>query len=304
MNKIYLPTLQQMRLFEAVARHQSITRAAAEVNLSQPTVSMQIKSLENKIGSPLTQHVGKSIELTPIGQEVAQTAGDVLGCFKQMEATIDGLRQQVSGQLSVAAVSSAKYFLPKLIGAFKRKFPLVEPRLQIANRELILDRIARRADDLYIMGQPPVEKTADAHVVSENVIVLAAAPDHPLVSKTDIPPAVIAGQNIIGRESGSGTRKAVENFFHEHGCTFHPHMEFDDSEAIKQAAASGLGIAYISLHALRLELGAGELKILNVQGFPLRRRWYAVHHGDAQLSRATHSFLDFLRKDDAHPPLS
>ena len=299
MLKIIPPTLQQMRLFEAVARHGSITRAAEEVNLTQPSVSMQVKSLEEKIGLPLTEQIGKALYLTRAGEEVASASRDVLERLGAMRHTLEDMHQVVAGPLSVSAVSTAKYILPQLLGNFKRRYPGVEPRLQFTNRETVVARMARNADDLYIMGRTPKEEAVIAEPFLNNVIVFVARPDNPLAGKKHLSLAQISSENIIQREPGSGTRLAVEKMFHAAGVPFTGHMEFDDSEAIKQGVMSGLGVAYLSLQSLRHERAAGELEVLDVDGFPLRRRWFAVHRKGKRLTSVAQTFLDFLQNE--HP---
>ena len=294
MSRMITPTLQQMRLFEAVARHGSITRAAEEVHLTQPSVSMQVKTLEEKVGMPLTEQIGKALHLTRAGEEVAAACRDILGRLSEMETALEDLHGEVGGPLSVAVVSTSKYFLPQLLGSFKRRFPKVEPRLQITNRETVLARLRDNVDDLYIMGQPPEEEAVIAEPFLENVIVFVARPDHPLVGRRSIPLSRIAEENVIRREPGSGTRQAVEKLFSAAGVDLPTHMEFDDSAAIKQGVISGLGVAYLSLHSLRLELAAGEIAVLDVEGFPLRRRWFAVHRKGKRLSNAARAFHDYL----------
>jgi DNA-binding transcriptional LysR family regulator len=293
---IITPTIQQLRLLEAVARHHSITRAAEEVHLTQPSVSMQVRTLEEKIGMPLTEQVGRALHLTRAGEVVATAAREILARLSEMEAGLESLDKEVGGRLSVAVVSTAKYFMPQLLGSFKRRFPKVEPRLQITNRESLLARMSANVDDLYIIGRLPDEEaqTVIAEPFLENVIAFVARPDHPLVGQKAIPLARIARQDLLNREPGSGTRLAVERLCAAAGVTLRTHMEFDDSEAIKQGVVSGLGIASLSLHTVRHELATGELAVLDVQGFPLRRRWYAVHHKGKRLSNAAERFLDFL----------
>lgn len=297
MNRVIPPTLQQLKLFEAVARHGSITRAAAEVHLTQPTVSMQVKSLEEKIGLPLTEQIGKQLHLTRAGEEVSNAARDILGRMGELQASLEGMHHNVAGPLSVAVVSSAKYFLPQFLGQFKRRYPNVDPRLQIVNRETILKRIADNADDLYIMGQPPEDHPVVADPFLENVIVCTARSDHPLAKRKGISLQEIANEDIIRRETGSGTRKAVDRLFTKADVTLTSHLEFDDSEAIKQAVISGLGVAFLSRHSLRLELEAGELIALDAEGFPLHRRWFAMHRKGKRLSKVAQSFLDFLHEE-------
>lgn len=303
MLRLIPPTFQQMRLFEAVARHHSITRAAEEVHLTQPSVSMQIKTLEEKMGQPLTEHIGKVMHLTPVGEEVAAASRDILQRLRDMEAAIEDMHREVAGPLSVAVVSTAKYFMPQLLGSFKRRHPRVQPRLQITNRKSILERIADNADDLYIMGQPPGEDAVVVEPFLENVIVFVARPDHPLAGERSIPLARMAEESIIRREPGSGTRQAVETLCKANNVELTTHMELDDTEAIKQGVMSGLGVAYLSLHALRLELAAGDLTVLDVEGLPLRRRWYAAHHKGKRLTNAAQGFLEFLRQESRDPGL-
>lgn len=293
------PTLQQLRLFEAVARHRSITRAAAEVNLTQPSVSMQVRTLQDKIGLPLTEQIGKVLHLTRAGEEVAASARDILDRLAEMEHALEDLHGAVAGELSVAVVSTARYFMPEVLGRFKRRFPRVEPRLQITNRDKLLERLTDNRDDLYVMGQPPQEEAVVADQFMENIIVFAARPDHPLGGRRNIPLTRLAREEVLSREAGSGTRRAVEAMFAQAGLSLRTHMEFDDTEAIKQGVISGLGIASLSRHALRLELAAGELAVLDVQGFPLHRPWYAVHRKGKRLTNAAQAFLAFLQEQGA-----
>ncbi|WP_137701719.1 LysR family transcriptional regulator [Marimonas lutisalis] len=288
------PTLQQMRLFAAVARHRSFTRAAEEVHLTQPTVSMQVKRLEEKIGMPLTEQIGKTLHLTAAGEEVFAACTDVLARLDGLETSLDDLRGNIAGPLNVCVVSSAKYFMPQLLGSFTRRYPQVSPRLQITNRETLLSRMSANADDIYVTGQVPEGFDVQDDPFLENVIVVVAHPSNPLAQARNIPLERLAEEDFIRREPGSGTRKAVQRLFEAQGVTLPPHMELDDSEAIKQAVISGLGVAFLSLHSLRLELAAGELVTLDVAHFPLRRRWYAVHRRGKHLSNAARAFLDYL----------
>jgi DNA-binding transcriptional LysR family regulator len=273
-------TLQQLRLFVAVAEQKSVTRAAEEVHLTQPAVSIQIKRLEGKIGMPLIEHIGKELHLTVAGEEVFDAAKDILERLSDLETSLNDLRGEVAGPLNIHVVSSGKYFMPHLLGSFVRRYPKVEPRLEITNRAILLSSLAKNQSDLYIMGQPP-----------EGVAVV----EYP--GKKKIPLAKIAKERFVGRESGSGTRKAVEKLFHDKGLDISAYIELDSAEGIKQGVIGGLGIGVLSKHSLRLELDAGELVILDVQGFPLRRRWYVSHREGKRLSRAAQLFLQYLQEE-------
>lgn len=290
-------TLQQLRLFAAVAKHKSFTRAAEEVHLTQPAVSIQVKRLEEKVGLPLTEQVGKRMHLTSAGEEVFAASQDVLSRLDDLQTALDDLRGEIAGPLNVTVVSSAKYFLPQLLGTFVRRYPKVEPRLKIANRAQLLQRLSGNEDDVYVMGQPPEGLTVDEHPFLENVIVVTARPDHPLAKKKSISLEQLAKEQIIGRETGSGTRKAIEILFKNAGLSVAPYIELESNEGIKQGVIGGLGIAFLSQHSLRLELNAGELVVLDVEGFPFRRRWYAVNRTEKRLSNAARAFLQFLDEE-------
>jgi DNA-binding transcriptional LysR family regulator len=290
-------TLQQLRLFAAVAEHKSVTRAAEEVHLTQPAVSIQIKRLEGKVGMPLIEHIGKELHLTVAGEEVFEASKDVLERLSDLETTLNDLRGEVAGPLNIHVVSSGKYFMPHLLGSFVRRYPKVEPRLQITNRASLLAGLAKNQSDLYIMGQPPEGVSVVEYPFLENILVVVARPDHPLAGKRKIPHARIAKERFVGRESGSGTRKAVEKLFADKGLNMEAYIELDSAEGIKQGVIGGLGIGVLSKHSLRLELEAGELVVLDVAGFPLRRRWYVSHREGKRLSRAAQLFLQYLQEE-------
>ena len=293
-------TLQQLRLFEAVARHRSFTRAAEEIHLSQPAVSIQVKRLEENVGMSLFELVGKRITLTEAGRELYTASKDVLGRLAVLDSTIDSLKGEVAGTLRVTAVTSAKYFLPHLLGAFIRRFPKVEPRLIVANRAGLLERVADNKDDLYVMGHVPDGLDVEEDPFLENIISVVASPDHPLANKRKITLKQLTEERFLVRESGSGNRKVVEEAFQAHGLTINPYMELGSAEAIKQGVMAGLGISALSLHNLRLEIAAGQIVVLKVEGFPLRRRWNVVHRTGKPLSPASQSFIEFLQTEGQH----
>lgn len=293
-------TLQQLRLFEAVARHKSFTRAAEESNLSQPAVSIQVKRLEENVGLPLFEHVGKRISLTEAGRELYSASKDVLGRLAELDVAIDSLSGEVAGTLRVAAVTSAKYFLPHLLGAFLRRYPEVEPKLIVANRASLLERVADNEDDLYVMGHVPEELDVAEYPFLENIISVVASPDHPLANRRKITLKQLTQERFLVREMGSGNRKVVEEFFEKQGLTINPYMELGSAEAIKQGVMAGLGISALSLHNLRLEIAADQIVVLKVEGFPLRRRWNVIHRNGKNLSPAAMSFVEFLKAEGQH----
>jgi DNA-binding transcriptional LysR family regulator len=292
-------TLHQMRIFHSLGRHLSFTRAAEELFLSQPAVSIQVKRLEESVGMPLVEQMGKRIFLTEVGKELFEACRDVLDRLRVLDEDMTGLEEGVRGPLNLAAITSSKYFMPHLLGAFLREHPAVEPRLTVTNQTRVLERLEGNMDDLVIMGTLPENLDLEAAFFLDNPLVVVAPPDHPLVGEKQIPLARLLQERFLSREPGSGTRAARSRLFAEHGLTIQPYMELGSSEAIKQAVMAGLGISVLSLHNLRLELKTGLIAVLDVEHFPLQRQWYAVHLKGKKLSATTRRFLDFLLQDGA-----
>lgn len=293
-------TLHQLRLFHSLGKHFSFTRAAEEMSLSQPAMSIQIKRLEESIGMPLVEKIGKRLFLTEAGRELFDASRDVLDRLKVLNEDMIGMEEGVKGPLNLAAITTAKFFMPHLLGAFLKDYPGVEPTITITNQSKVIRRLEENLDDLVIMGRVPDSMELEAAYFLDNPLVVVAPPDHPLVGRKNIPLERIAEERFISRESGSGTREARIRLFAEHGveCT-NTYMELGSSEAIKQAIIAGLGISVLSKHNLRLELEAGVLAVLDVQHFPLMRKWYAVHLKSKKLSNTSKRFLDFLLNDGA-----
>ncbi|QBQ56562.1 LysR family transcriptional regulator [Nitrosococcus wardiae] len=287
-------TLQQLRLFEAVARHRSYTRAAEELHLSQPAVSIQLKRLEGSIGLPLFEQVGKKLFLTRAGEEVYAAASEVVARLKYLAGAVTDMKGMVAGPLQIAVVTSAKFFMPHFLGRFLREHPEVQPQLTVTNRARVLERLAANQDDFVVMGQIPEHLVQNAQPFMENRLVPIAHPDHPLVKESTIPLQRFSSERFLMREAGSGTRAITERLFTEHGLLVKPYMELGSSEAIKQGVMAGLGVSVLSTSSLALELETGRIIVLPVQGFPIHCMWHAVHLEGKRLGLTASAFLDFL----------
>ncbi len=286
-------TFRQLEIFEAIARLGSFTRASEELFLTQPTVSMQIKKLTETVGVALIEQVGKKIHLTPDGQQLALATREIFGIMDRYTMSVaerQGLKQ---GQLRLMAITTASYFAPRLLGEFARLYPGIDVSLRVTNKEQVLASIADNLDDLYFLGQPPDDIDVVATPIMDNPIEVLAAPDHPLAHKKKLTLERLAQEPWLMREKGSGTRNAIERRFAEHGITIRPRMELGSNEAIKQAILAGLGISAVSRHALTLNQ-PGQFAVLDVQGFPILRHWYAVYPAGRQLSVVARAFLDYL----------
>jgi DNA-binding transcriptional LysR family regulator len=292
-------TLHQLRLFQSLGTHLSFTRVAEELHLTQPAVSIQIKRLEESVGLPLVEQMGKKLFLTEAGKELFEASRDVLERLRVLGEDMAGLEEGVRGPLNLAAITTAKYFMPYLLGHFLRDYPAVKPRLTITNQSRVIERLENNLDDLVIMGTVPENMDLEAEFFLDNPLVVVASPNHPLVGQKNIPLARIAEEPFLSREPGSGTRQARTRLFNQHGLTPKVYMELGSSEAIKQAVLAGLGISVLSQHNIRLELESGLLAVLDVEHFPLMRKWYAVHLKGKKLSHTTRRFLNFLLQDGA-----
>lgn len=291
-------TLQQLRLFEAVASHGSYTRAAEAIHLTQPAISIQIKRLEETLGVSLFEQMGKKIYLTAAGKELYATCRDIFGRLGTFEGRLDELRGEVAGPLNLAAVTTAKYFLPHYLGAFLRRYPKVVPQLKVSNRARIIERMEANEDDIYILATLPERLDIEAHPFLKDELVIFAHPKHPLAGKKNIPLEKVLGERIIAREAGSGIRMTFERLLAENGLHLEPYMELGSGEAIKQAVMSGIGIAVLSTFSLKLELESKRLAVLDVKGMPVRRNWYAVHRRGKHLTPTALRFIEFLQTAD------
>lgn len=287
-------TLRQLQVFEAIARHLSFTRAAEELYLTQPTVSMQIKQLTETVGMPLFEQIGKRIHLTDAGKDLCTLCREVFDSLERFEMSIADRKGLKQGRLRLAVITTAEYFAPRVLGAFCQRYPGIEASLTVINRERVLERMTQNLDDLYILGQPPESLDAHSQSFMENPLVVLAASDHPLVNCKRISLKRIAEEPFLVREPGSGTRIATQRLFDKHKITPNIRMELGSNEAIKQAIVGELGIAVLSRHCLALEGEAGPLRILDVQGFPIERQWYLAYPEGKQLSIAAQTFYTYL----------
>jgi DNA-binding transcriptional LysR family regulator len=291
-------TLRQLKVFEAIGRHLSFSRAAEELHLTQPAVSMQVKSLEDSAGLPLTEQVGKKIRLTPAGEEVARTARRIALQLREAEEALAAMKGAEAGRLLIGVVSTAKYFAPALLAEFKRRHPGVELRLSVSNRSAIVRQLAENEIDLAIMGSPPREFDTVAEVFAEHPLVFIAAPGHPLTGKK-IDAAVLTQEILLIREQGSGTRSALERYLEEQKVGAGETAEMSSNETLKQAVMAGMGVAFISEHTIGLERSVGRLAILNITGTPVKRQWHLVHRAEKRLLPTAEAFREFMRKEGA-----
>ena len=292
-------TLRQLKVFEAVARHLSYSRAAEELHLTQPAVSIQIKTLEGHVGLPLFEQLGKKVYLTPGGTEMVHFSRSVIQLFQEAEEALAQFKGISGGRLNVAVISAGDYFFPRLLVEFVRHHQGVKLNLTVHNREELLGQLAANLTDLAVMVRPPREMDTLNESFAPHPYVIVAAPDHPLVGKKKIPLSVLKHQPFVVREKGSDTWNSMEDGFGEHLKDLNIVMEIKSTETIKQAVIAGMGIGFLSAHTISLELQAGSLVMLDVEGFPVMLDWYVVHRKDKRLPPVALAFKNFLLSDGA-----
>ncbi len=290
-------TLHQLRVFEAVARHNSFTRAAEELFLTQPTVSMQVKQLTKAVGLPLFDQVGKRLYLTEAGQRLLAASREIFDKLDQLEMTVADLKGLRQGKLRLAVITTAKYFVPRLLGPFCQKYPGIDISLQVTNHLGITERLNDNLDDLYIVSQIPEGLLLSSHPVLKNPLVVIASAKHPLAGQKNIPITALMHEPFIMREPGSGTRRSVQEVFDRHGISVKVRLELGSNEAIKQAIRGELGISVLSRHTLGLQGAMEELTILDVQEFPIENQWYVIYPQGKQLSIVAQTFFEYLLQE-------
>jgi len=288
-------TLRQLRVFVSVGKHLNFTRAAEELAMSPPAVSMQVRELEEQVGMALFDRNSRAVSLTTVGEYVLAHARRVLAAMRDAEDMVANLRGLKGGALDVVMVSTAKYFVPRLLAQFRQEHPQVEIRLRVAhNREQIVELMRQGEVELAIMGRPPQEWSMRAEPFALHPHVLVTAPDHPFAHMERVPAQALLREPFIVREDGSGTRAALHEYLQAHHLSVHIAMEMASNEAIKQAVMAGMGVSLLSLHTMGLELQHGLIATPEVEGLPLMRRWHVVNTLGRTLSPAAEAFRYFM----------
>lgn len=290
-------TFRQLKLLEAVARNSSFTRAAEELHLTQPAVSIQIKQLEDEVGMPLFEHMGKKIFLTAAGREMYGFSRTIAQQFTDIRRVLDEMKGIHHGKLDIAVASTAKYFAPYLLAAFCKQHAGITVNLNVTNREAVLRELADNIPDMAIMGSPLKGRDLVAEPFMSNPLVVIAPPNHPLAQGGRIPLQTLLEESFIVRERGSGTRNAIERFLEEQNQTMTTTMEMSRNEAIKHAVMAGLGLGIVSVHTLEMEFKLKRLVVLNVEGFPILKDWYIVHREGKRFSAAAQAFKEFVSQE-------
>jgi len=293
-------TFRQLRLFLALAQTESVTKAARMMHVTQPTASMQLKEITENVGLPLFEVISKKVHLTQLGVELAKTAREMTAQWEAFEQHVTQTRGLTKGNLRVAVVSTAKYFIPRLLGSFCSKYPEVDISLEILNRDGVIKRLEDNSDDLYVMSKPPVHIDLEDHILMPNPLCMIAYKGHPLANKKNLRLQDLKEERFILRELGSGTRMSTDLHFKQKKFTPNLLLELGSNEAIKKAVASRLGVAVMSIHALDQFDYDNEISVLKLQDFPINSQWHLVHLKGKALTPIAKAFYEHVLIESKH----
>ena len=292
-------TLRQLKVFETVARHLSFSRAAAELHLTQPAVSIQIRTLEGHVGVARFEQLGKKVYLTQGGAELLHHCRAIIQQFQDAEDAMAQFTGISGGKLNVAVISAGDYFLPHLMVGFAGRHPGVKLNLTVHNREELLGELAANRTDLAVMVRPPAHLDTLNEAFAPHPYVVVAAPGHPLAGRSEVSMDEVLRHPFVVREQGSDTWHSMQEAFGEHLGAMNVSMEIKSTETIKQAVMAGIGLGFLSAHTIGLELSTGSLVMLPVAGFPLMLNWYVVHRREKRLPPVASAFRQFLLDEGA-----
>ncbi|MFQ5982173.1 MAG: LysR family transcriptional regulator [Woeseiaceae bacterium] len=287
-------TLRQLQCFSAVAKQLSYTRAADELHLTQPAVSMQVRQLEQQAGMAVTEQFGRQVHLTEVGKEIYRYARSILQQVDEMDDVLNKLKGLAGGHLQIAAISSANYFAPRLLGTFHQRFPDVTVSMDVTNQTAVLRQVLDNEVDMAIMGQPPDDPQIEAISFMDNPLIIVAPPGHRLVKRKRLSLKELEKETFLTREPGSGTRGAMHRFFRQHKLKLTTGMEMGSLSGIKQSVQAELGLGLLPRGAVEVELMLGRLVKLPFKELPIPRHWYVVMHKGKRLSAAADAFKTLL----------
>lgn len=289
-------SLYHLRVLAAIKEQGSVTSAARLLHITQPAVSNILKQLELTYGYPMVETIGKKIYFTKAGERILQMASEMSLVMNAAQADIDEMHSKLSGELSVTIVSTAKYFVPKLLAAFRKMYPTVSVKLRVCNRNDAIESLKKNENDFLIMSQPPADFPIEQQLFYADELVVAASPVFP-IKPGGYTLVDLADHEWIIRESGSGTRITMSELFKAAKISPHILMEVGNNESIKQLIMADMGISLISRQSAELELNNHLMKVLPVKGFPLRHPWYLITPKGKKMTALVRKFIDFSQEN-------
>jgi len=291
-----MPTLRQLQIFIALAEYKNISRVAEALHISQPSVSIQLKNLTEVFDIQLYQVNGRSIELTEAGEAALQTANEMFFGLNKLQIELDNFKGVKTGILRLGVVSTAKYFLPILLGQFCKRYPLIDVELNVGNRQQIIKRFNQNKDDYYVFSKCPESDNLIAEPFLDNPLVVVAPANHELTKKMPISLNRLSHYPFLLREIGSGTRRCIDEFCKQHKLKLNTKMTIESNEAIKHSVAAELGLAILSSHTLDYMQDL-SLAVLNVEHFPLKSQWYLARTKNRNQTVLAELFYQYIKEE-------
>lgn len=293
-------SFRQLQVFRTVYATQGYSRAAHELGLTQPAVSAQIRQLEQAIGQPVFEYVGKKLYVTAAGEQLARHVSSIFEDLERFQMELATLQGQIRGDLRLSAVSTAQYVVPYLLKGFLEQFPQVTVHMQVINRIQAMERLNSNHDDLVIMGMVPESRSLNILPFLDNLLVPVARADHSMLTRSKLPAQTFLDAGLLLRERGSGTRHALEGWCSRHHYQLNPKLELGSNDAIKHGVLAGLGVAVLPRLSVSSELRLGELAIPGIEGFPLRRSWSVVYPTGKHPTPVMRAFMDHVKNSTKH----
>lgn len=288
----HIGTIRQLEILLSVYKQGSITAAAKVLHLSQPTLSMQLNKLSDSVGAPLYSTIGKRIVFTEAGHETVKAAREIIDSIERLDMRISNLHDMKAGTLRLAAVTTAKYLAPHLIGDFVKEYPGVSVDFDIGNRGQMIHKLSEGESDFFIFSHQPDDPELVLHRFAPNHLVPVVDQHHPFPSHKTMTIEEFANEPFIAREQGSGTQLAIDDHFKQLGIPLNVRMTVASNEAIKHFIMSGLGVSILPRHSLILG-GAEGLREIQVEHLPIEAEWYLGYFKGRELSVVAQTFLDY-----------
>ncbi len=290
-------TFRQLQVFKAVYELQSYSRAGDLLGLTQPAVSSQMRQLEQALNQPLFEYVGRRLFCTAAGERLASAINSIFSEIRDLQTDLAALEGNVAGELRLVAVNTAQYVVPYLLRAFLDLYPQVNVNVRVVNRAAALKSLNENSDDLVIMGMVPTEKPLASLPFLDNELIPVVPDGHPLLSQKSVTPQQFLDSNLLMRESGSGSRLALETHCQDNRLKVKASMEIGSNDAVKHAVMAGLGVAVLPRLSILPELELGSIKMVEVPGFPLRRSWCVVYPLAKHPTPAMRAFIEYVQQN-------
>jgi LysR family transcriptional regulator, low CO2-responsive transcriptional regulator len=288
-------TFRQLETIREVAKCGSMVKAAQVLCVTPAALTSRVKSLEEDLGLELFERFEGRLRLTEAGKEVVAAATRIDNVMSELLSTLHGRNGHLGGRVRLAFVATAKYFAPRLLAAFMKHYPQIDLRIYVGSRSTVISTLRDFEVDIALMGRPPEDFAVTSYAIGQHPYIVIAPPDHPLAGKSTISKAELTNQTFILREAGSAARSMFEYFFGDLPIQSDKvRIEIASNETVKQAVMAGLGLALISAHTVEVELTTGRLVVLRIQGLPLVREWYVMHHAERALTPAGSAMWNFI----------